>query len=506
MATVSFTIHSHYDPNDRERLERETGQIPSRDSGASPEAGPQEELKPEEQWRKEALQIYKRPSLASSAPKFVPAKVAGGEWDSFASTPTLASTLKGKPMSNVAGWYKNLTAISSASPSPTPGPSRPSSAPIPASDTSAAPKHHKLRTGKLDKNNWFIQNVISAASASAPSSTTHVPFSILAEPSPSSSSATPTPAPSLADILKRDPPPTTGEAKFRPPVWVAMDPRNKGFGMLQRSGWNEGEALGPYAARVAQKKADTDVSAILGGSDAESEDRGMGWKGKGKERAITVEYVQVPATKGAKGKKRMRAEDAFEDDEVVEMKMVEMVDLTLDSEDEEGGEVENGTSHAPSGSTQAVTRLEVKQEELDEQDLDEYNAELHTEASLHEAYPQGHGGTALLTPISTILKTDRLGIGLKPKLTSSAVTKGAYRVPVLKDTRRNQARIQSNSNSRSAKGFRVTNTQGVLDEIKRREAEEKRDREVWGRGRKGKERKRRREEVERKGLLAYMNE
>ncbi|KAF6757447.1 hypothetical protein DFP72DRAFT_891186, partial [Ephemerocybe angulata] len=405
---------------------RETGQIPSRDSGATPEAGPQEELEPEEQWRKEALQIYKRPSLASSAPKFVPAKVADGE------------TI------------------------------------------------------------WFIQNVISAASASAPSSTTHIPFSILAEPSPSSSSATPTPAPSLADILKRDPPPTTGEAKFRPPVWVAMDPRNKGFGMLQRSGWNEGEALGPYAARVAQKKADTDVSAILGGSDAESEDRGMGWKGKGKERAITVEYVQVPATNGAKGKKRMRAEDAFEDDEVVEMKMVEMT--------KKAEEVENGTSHAPSGSTQAVTRLEVKQEELDEQDLDEYNAELHTEASLHEAYPQGHGGTALLTPISTILKTDRLGIGLKPKLTSSAVTKGAYRVPVLKDTRRNQARIQSNSNSRSAKGSRVTNTQGVLDEIKRREAEEKRDREVWGRGRKGKERKRRREEVERKGLLAYMNE
>ena len=235
--------------------------------------------------------------------------------------------------------------------------------------------------------------------------------------------------------------------------------------MLQKSGWNEGEALGPYAARMKTKEAGADVESILGEAKAE--------KGKGKQREVKVEYVEVPATR-----KRVR-----EDEEVTEVRKVETIDLTLDSDEESEGD---------SDETEEEPRIDgtpppgvVKVEEVE--DIDALNTN-------HD----GHGGTALLTPISTILKSDKLGIGHKPKLTSSASSKGAYRVPVLKDTRRNQVQVGT------SRGFRVTSTQGVLDELRRREREE-RERREFGKGKRGKERKRRKEEQERKGLLAYMN-
>lgn len=234
--------------------------------------------------------------------------------------------------------------------------------------------------------------------------------------------------------------------------------------MLQKSGWNEGEALGPYAARVKVKEAG-DVGSILGEEKAE--------KREGKQREVKVEYIEVPATR-----KRVR-----EDDEVTEVRKVETIDLTLDSDDESESDSDEVKEEPRIDGTQLAG--DVKAQEVEDDDA------LDTSRD-------GHGGTALLTPISTILKSDKLGIGLKPKLTSSASSKGAYRVPVLKDTRRNQ--VQAGA----SRGFRVTSTQGVLDELRRREKEE-RERREFGKGRRGKERKRRKEEQERKGLLAYMN-
>ncbi|KAJ2935122.1 hypothetical protein H1R20_g1914, partial [Candolleomyces eurysporus] len=444
MATVAHTIYSHYDPDDRELLERETGQRPV-----------DLENDAEAQWRNEAGQIYKKPTLAG-APVFVPAKIADGEWASYsASAPTLASTLKGKDeKESVAGWYKNLTAGVSANPSP--GPS--------TSIAPTAPTNHnrpKYRTA-TDKNTWFIQNAISSASAPSSSSSIPLPFSI---GSSDSASTTPAPPPTLADILERDPPPSNSDPKLKHPVWIALGPGNKGFGMLQRSGWNEGESLGPYAQRLRREK-EIDVSTLLSDSEGTS---GSGKLSKGKERedrsTVKVEYVEVPI----KGKRKRISPD--DDDDIMELKKVEVVDLTEVS-DEDSDEEE-----------------EEEEEEIEEASLEE------GQDSQVDSY--GHGGTALLTPISTILKTDKLGIGLKPKLTSSALTKGAYRVPVLKNTKRNQAyTVKSN-------GFRVTNTKNVMEEIRRREREE---RELWGRGKRGLERKKKREERDRRGLLAYMNE
>ena len=55
--------------------------------------------------------------------------------------------------------------------------------------------------------------------------------------------------------------------------------------MLRKSGWNEGEALGPYAARTKAKEAGVDVESILGGEEVERWD--------GKQREVKVEYVEV---------------------------------------------------------------------------------------------------------------------------------------------------------------------------------------------------------------------
>jgi len=450
MATVAHTIHSHYDPKDRERLERETGQIP-------------DELDPEQHWRKESLQVYPKKSLAP-APVFVPAKVADGEWASYATSPTLVDSTKRKE-SDVSGWYRDLVSKSmsnspqpSPAPTPTPGPSR-LSQPTPPTNHDRQPKKPSTR----DKNNWFIQNVISS---SAPPSTpsTPLPFSISSAPP-----AAPAPAPTLAEILEREPPSKEKDKVHKPPVWIALGPANKGFGLLQKSGWNEGEALGPYAQRRAVSEGDV-VSFLDSDGDRTQS------KGKEKELDVPsrVEYISVPA-----GKTRKRARQDSTDDqshnEIIELRRVEIVDLTLsDDEHSAAEEPENASS-----------QVLIKQEAVDEV--------IHNTES-----GEGHGGTALLTPLSTVLKVDKLGIGLKPKLTSASSSHGAYRVPVLKSTPRNDYI--------AAKGFRVTSTQGVLDEIKRREQEEKREREIWGRGRRGKERKRRKEAEERKGLLAYMNE
>jgi hypothetical protein len=89
-----------------------------------------------------------------------------------------------------------------------------------------------------------------------------------------------------------------------------------------------------------------------------------------------------------------------------------------------------------------------------------------------------HSQKSLLTPIPTILKSDRLGIGLKAK------TEGPYK--------------QSKK--------RVTHNQAALASHIRAAEEMRRKRAEVGRGRRGFAKVRRREEKERKQMLAYLNE
>ena len=89
----------------------------------------------------------------------------------------------------------------------------------------------------------------------------------------------------------------------------------------------------------------------------------------------------------------------------------------------------------------------------------------------------GHDGRALITPLPTVLKSDRLGIGLKAK------TIGPYRESVKK----------------------VTHSQAALMAHIKANEELKRMKKIHGKGRRGYERMRKREEEKRKSVLSYLN-
>jgi hypothetical protein len=361
MATTSFTIHSHYDPAQREKLERETGQVPD-----------PEDVDPAEAWEAEATLTFKR--QLAPPPRFVPAAGA-----STSAPPPISN----KPGSDVAGWYRSLTKTEKG----------PAGRSLPSVESAAGPSPQTVsRTlERRDKNNWFIMNAITS------------------EPPPAAA-ATPT----LADILARDPPPLPHEEKYTPPVWLAIGPANKGFTMLQNSGWSEGEALGPDIARrpvALRDGAPEDMTSTSGG------------------------HTQVqPLIKDEILDRRFGTPD-----EAVER---EITDLSLsDSESSE------------------------------ESDVDEDNT-VPTTAKQAEGSRK-----ALITPIATILKSDRLGIGLKAK------TVGPYKT--------SQKRITHNA------AAMLAHTKAA-EELRK---QKKRD----GRGHRGFARRRKVEEANRAALLAYLN-
>ncbi|KAJ7259515.1 hypothetical protein B0H12DRAFT_1201705 [Mycena haematopus] len=93
------------------------------------------------------------------------------------------------------------------------------------------------------------------------------------------------------------------------------------------------------------------------------------------------------------------------------------------------------------------------------------------------AHTEGSSRKALITPISTVLKSDRLGIGLKAK------TIGPYKA--------SQKRITHNA---AAMAMHVKATEAL-----------RRQKKLTGRGHRGFARQRKAEEANRRDLLAYMN-
>ncbi|EAU86055.2 hypothetical protein CC1G_07134 [Coprinopsis cinerea okayama7 len=355
MATVTHTLRSEYDPSkDRERLERDTGQL--------------DEEERSEEWTKEALKTFKK--RLKPPPLFVPATRPLDAWDvESAHASTSKVKLDDVPAAEkVDSLYKFLPRTKAESEPPsTKQTARPSPPSVPTPPP-AAPQRPIERT---TKNNWFIMKAIQSDSASK--------------------SAPVTPAPTLADILSREPPPLPSEARVKPPVWTVLGPANKGFSMLQRSGWNEGETLGPYAVR--RKVEEPPLPDFL-------EEKEQSSRSKGKR----------PATSTTSSSTTQTVEIKLEDG-ITEVKQVDIVDLTLtsdsESDDEQMGE---NTPPAPHGNF-------IKEEEAEE------NATVMDD----DDDVSGHGGRALLAPISTVLKADRMGIGLKPK--TVAGPKGAYRIP-----------------------------------------------------------------------------
>ena len=357
---------------------------------------------PIQAWQQEAFLISNRP--ARPPPQFVPATHSYDEWiqnHAESSKPNDTSVSNNSFGDNLSGWYRSLTSqttardtsdTTKASPTTTLHTSssqEPIASPVPKSSI------------RKNKNNWFIMKAIQ-----------------LEQPSSSVS----TPAPTLADILARDPPPLPSEGKYAPPVWLEIGPSNKGFGMLQRLGWNEGEPLGPNVPRREPVKdilPDDDIITTTMSKD----------KGKGCLKFTSLFCQQT----------KMDALDEIN-------RNIEVIDLTFSDSDSDDS---------------TMKARDIKLEDKD---------------GFTDDIPSTHGGIALLTPIATRLKSDRLGIGLKAK------TAGRYKT--------SQKRVTHNAAALAA-------------HIKAAEENRRRMKE-HGRGRRGHQKQRRIEEEKRKAMLTSL--
>ena len=71
---------------------------------------------------------------------------------------------------------------------------------------------------------------------------------------------TPT-ADSLAEMLKRDPP--DSQNPLIPPVHYALGPQNRGYEMLTKGGWEEGQPLGPTSKRTQRPSSEATSSSYM---------------------------------------------------------------------------------------------------------------------------------------------------------------------------------------------------------------------------------------------------
>lgn len=393
MATVTHYIYSHYDPQQRELLERATGQVA--------------ETEEPDPWQTESSFGARR--RIALAPRFVPAIVSYDEINNMMGVPpAVPDRAEQEPSDDVSSWYRNITRSNSA---PVEGQGSPPSAstlvdPSPLADAPPVVSPITAGTSKSasrSKNDWFISRALRS------------------EPP----TARPSPTQTLADLLSRDPPPSHREQPFVPPVFLTLGPTNKGFTMLQQSGWNEGEPLGAGVPR---------------------------------RRYIDQQRKPSKNTKREEGfpmvKEEVQEVRLGDDGDISELRKVNVIDLTLsDTEDE---------------------REDMTVEET-------WDPDLHpprTFTAPTSDNTASHNPRALITPLPTVLKSDRLGIGLKAK------TVGPY-----KESKK-----------------RVTHNAAALAAHVRANEEMRRMKKLVGRGTKGFARLSKAESEQRRRLLASLNE
>jgi len=208
--------------------------------------------------------------------------------------------------------------------------------------------------------------------------------------------------------------------------------------MLQKSGWNEGEPLGPYVCRK-QDVVRQEQQPVAGPSNL------------GKRRGAPETRITEVSIEGY--------------DDIVEIKKEQIIDLIVSDEETTFPSDEDLSD----GDTM----------ELDDEAVQPLNPST-VDLALTSAQRQweGHGGKALLTPLPTVLKSDRLGIGLKAR------TVGPYKA--------SQKRVTHNAAA-------------VAAHVKTSE-ERKLFKQRVGRGYRGFARAEKRESEKRKDLLAYLNQ
>lgn len=420
MATVSHTIYSRYDPKDRERLEGETGQLEDKIGAA-------------ESWVTEPPKCRNQ----GPAPRFVAATSIYDTWDVVHASPSrqkLHQTDERAGIgSDTVNWYRSLrSSLLDEEETVERRSSAPPAAPPEAMSPSVAEGTRIFE--KRDKNNWFIMNTMKATQSEPPSSRS-------------------TPAPTLADILARDPPPKPNERKYTPPVWLEIGPGNKGFAMLQKSGWSEGEALGPDVFRW-KRKTDEMNGDLFGDERGGASVRVRG-KGNGDGDGPPLDVNQV--------------------------RPKEVIDLTW-SDSGSDGEHEGCFVEADDPENLGATAQNVKSEFVEREfHGPSWPASLKSndgggvvdDVDVDSAY----GRKALLTPLATRLKSDRLGIGLKAKAF------GPYK--------ESKKRVTHNA---AALAAHIMGTEEL-----------RKQKNAMGRGRKGFERQYKRAAMKRELMLAYMN-
>ena len=158
-------------------------------------------------------------------------------------------------------------------------------------------------------------------------------------------------------------------------------------------------------------------------------------------------------------------------DDIVEVKKGQVVDLTI-SDDEESVPSSDVDVDVSDGDA-----MEMGDEKAQSSNP---RSESWNPTSMRPPAPQreGHGGKALLTPLPTVLKSDRLGIGLKAKKV------GPYK----------------------ASQKRVTHNAAALAAHVKANEERRLFRQNVGRGTRGFGRAEKRESEKRKKLLAYLNQ
>ena len=320
------------------------------------------------------------------APTFVPASLQYDEYG-MPKAPDAVQPLLNKShdsSQDVSTWYRGLTARGSVKLE-----KQPSAVNCPPLTASTSDSSHRSSVQPpisdnlpSQKRDWFT------------SSSSHLATTNISMPS------------TLADLLSRNPPPRPSEPTFRPPVFLTIGPSNKGFAMLERKGWQEGEGLG--SARV-ERKHKGGLGFLKGVNERNTEQR--------KPVSNLSDADIKPLLNNVKH---------------------EVIDLTLsDSEFEEN-------------TTQEVVDFTLSDPDLDDSDLDDLDSvRLPDDTSSHR--------TMLLTPIATTLKADRLGIGLKSARHSRSVKAKAVThssAALAAHIRHgNQARVDRARHGRGSRGF-----------------------------------------------------
>lgn len=323
--------------------------------------------------------FYRPKSLRSINPIFVPASASHSTHGDDAHNNDQGGNHDGD---DVATWYGSLSRRAQANPHNPPAPAASLEAP-PEPSSSSCPPIQPTPTLRRGGHDWFISRAISQQHAAAPTS----------------ASAPATPRPTLADLLSRNPP--TAAQPFRPPAFLHLGPSNKGWVMLEGQGWSEGEGLGSSAPRSSDR-------------DARSTKRLPIKKGKaaGRGSPPTPALPSQPL--------RERTSEVLLDHDIVELRRVPVIDLTLSDTEREDVDVDG--------------YYEDEEEGDDDDNDDDRNNDNDIPFPSPSPSPKSPPSdpraepTVLLTPLPAVLKSDRLGIGLKAK------TEGPYRSSVRRVT------------------------------------------------------------------------